>query len=83
MGQRFSLGALRVAALDVRGRLLGRLRVFDRGVSQADVVALSGPGELRAMTEGTDTLRVSFPAHLWRVEDLARPRAYVVVHVSR
>lgn len=83
VGQRFSLGALRVEALDVRGRPLGRLRVFDRSISRADVVALPGPGELRAMNEGTDTLRVSFPAHLWRGEDLARPRTYVVVHVSR
>lgn len=83
VGQRFSLGALRVDALDVRGRLLGRLRVFDHGTSGADVVALPGPGELRAMKEGTDTLRVSFPAHLWRGEDLARPGTYVIVHVSR
>lgn len=83
VGQRFSLGALRVDALDLRGRRLGRLRVFDRGVSAAGVVTLPGPGELLAAREGTDTLRVSYPADLWRGEDLARPATCVIVHVGR
>ena len=81
VGQRFSIGGLRVEALDFRARRLGRLRVFDRRVSRSGVATLPGPGEMVAVAEGIDTLYVSFPATLWRGEPQARPQAAVVVYV--
>lgn len=82
VGQRYSLGGLRVEALDVRGRRLGRLRVFDRGMSAVGVATLPGPGELLAVRAGIDTLFVRFPSTLWRGQAQARPQAAVVVHVA-
>jgi hypothetical protein len=76
LGQRFSLGELRVVAVDSAGREVGRLAAFDVGMTPGAVV-LTGPTMVMAVDHGVSYLTITVPAVMWFDSSRPRPQARV------
>ncbi len=80
-GDTLRLDSVRVVAVDAQGGDLGRLQVFDRGVTGRGILVMRGWTKAVAVRVGADTLRIMYPRLLWRGAADALPRAAVAIRV--
>ena len=80
-GDTLRLDSVRVVAVDAQGADLGRLQVFDRGVTGRGVLLMRGWTKAVAVRLGADTRRVTYPSVLWRGAAAALPQAAVAIRV--
>jgi len=80
-GDTLPMDSVRVVAVDAQGADLGRLQIFDRGVTGRGILVMRGWRRAVAVGVGVDTLRVTYPRVLWRGGADALPQAAIAIRV--
>ena len=81
-GDGLKIDTLKVLAYDRNGKLLGRLRQFDRGAQPKEVLAMRGAGIVQSTPAGVGFVELSVPLFRGMSPDVQRPTARVEITVS-
>lgn len=82
VGEGLNIDALKVLAYDQEGKLLGRLRQFDRGAQPKKVLTMRGAGIVQASAPGVGFLELSVPGSRWKRPGSGNQRPTVRVQIS-
>lgn len=82
VGEGVNVEALKVLAYDQEGKLLGRLRQFDRDAQPKTVLTMRGAGIAQASAPGVGFLELSVPSSQWKRSGSGHQRPTVRVQIS-